>query len=173
MRRSRAAPADVLDYDAELQLHHKFLRAAYGIHRSDHVVDVGCGVGSTTREAGRLASSGSALGIDISTHLIKRARFEAEVEGLRNVRFEHGDAQVYPLGREQFDVAISRFGTMFFADPTAAFVNIGRSLRATGRLVMLVWQASDRNEWAASIDQALDEVLSPAPPSSESADPFP
>jgi len=120
----------------------------------------------------RPAPSRSALGIDISAHLIERARSEAEGELLRNVRFVQGDAQVYPFGREQFDVAISRFGTMFFADPTAAFVNIGQSLRAHGRLVMLVWQAYDRNESAVSIDQTLDEVLPPAPPSSDSSDPF-
>ena len=30
---------------------------------------------------------------------------------------------------------------MFFADPVAAFANVGRALRPAGRLVMMVWQA--------------------------------
>jgi SAM-dependent methyltransferase len=146
---------DVVDYDAELDLHHPFLRRAYGIRRTDRVVDIGCGTGLTTREAARLASDGTALGVDVSHAMIEEARSRAAAEGLANVRYEVGDAQVYPLGQATFDVAISRFGTMFFDDPQAAFANIGRSLGTNGRIVMLVWQAYDRNEWAVSIDRAL------------------
>lgn len=46
--------------------------------------------------------------------------------------FERADAQVYRFPHERFDLAISRFGTMFFNDPTAAFANIRRALRPTG-----------------------------------------
>ena len=52
-------------------------------------------------------------------------------------------------------MAISRFGTMFFDDLAAAFVNISRALRPVGRLVMMVWQAPERNEWDVTIRQAL------------------
>jgi SAM-dependent methyltransferase len=68
--------------------------------------------------------------------------------------FERGDAQVHPFLPGQFDLAISRFGTMFFADPVAAFTNISRALRAGGRLVMMVWQSRDRNEWATVLHHA-------------------
>jgi SAM-dependent methyltransferase len=44
---------------------------------------------------------------------------------------------------------------MFFDDPVAAFGNIGRALGPAGRLVMVVWQAHDRNEWDVAIHQAL------------------
>ncbi len=44
---------------------------------------------------------------------------------------------------------------MFFADPVAAFTNIGRALRPAARLVLLVWQERDRNEWATAIRRAL------------------
>jgi SAM-dependent methyltransferase len=44
---------------------------------------------------------------------------------------------------------------MFFADPVAAFANVGRALRPGARLVSLVWQAHDRNEWSTVIHQAL------------------
>ena len=66
-----------------------------------------------------------------------------------------GDAQAHPFPSGAFDVAISRFGTMFFSDPDMAFRNIARAVRAGGRLVMMVWRAHDRNEWAVAIDQAL------------------
>jgi hypothetical protein len=46
---------------------------------------------------------------------------------------------------------------MFFADPVAAFTNIGRALRPAARLVMLVWQERDSNEWA-TVRQTLTGV---------------
>jgi SAM-dependent methyltransferase len=64
-----------------------------------------------------------------------------------------------------FDVAISRFGSMFFADPVAAFSNIGHALRPGGRLVLMVWQARERNEWTTAIRQAVaGEMPVPPPP---------
>jgi len=144
-----------VDYDAELQRHHEALRRACGIQFRDHVLDVGCGTGQTTRQAARTAPAGSALGIDVRVPAIKRAREVARAEGLRNVTFEHADAQACRFPEERFDLAISRFGTMFFADPVAAFANIRRALRPAGRLVMMVWQASERNEWDVAIRQSL------------------
>jgi SAM-dependent methyltransferase len=44
---------------------------------------------------------------------------------------------------------------MFFRDPVAAFANIGRAVRPGGRLVMMVWQRHERNEWSVSIERAL------------------
>ena len=44
---------------------------------------------------------------------------------------------------------------MFFDDPVAAFTNVGKALCPDGRLVMMVWQAEDRNEWAVAIRQSL------------------
>jgi ubiquinone/menaquinone biosynthesis C-methylase UbiE len=59
---------------------------------------------------------------------------------LTNVRFEHGDAQVHRFTPGAGDVALSRFGVMFFADPAPAFANIARGLRPGGRLVFVCWQ---------------------------------
>src|SRR5206468_4114700 len=78
-----------------------------------------------------------------------------ETEGLGNVTFEHANAQVHRFPQQRFDLAISRFGTMFFDDPVAAFANMTRALRPAGRLVMMVWQPHDRNEWDIAIRQSL------------------
>jgi len=64
--------------------------------------------------------------------LLERARERTAAEGLHSVVYELGDAQVHPFVPRQFDVVISRFGTMFFADPVAAFSHIAH--RETGRL---------------------------------------
>ena len=145
----------MIDYDGELQLHNEQLRVAYHIHPADRVLDVGCGAGQTTRDAARMASEGSALGVDIDVEMIALAKERADSKGVRNIQFEVGDAQVFPFEPAEFDVAISRFGTMFFSDPDAAFENVAHAIRTGGRLVMMVWQAHDRNEWATAIDLAV------------------
>ena len=151
-------------YDAELRAHHEHLRAAYGISPGDEVVDIGCGTGLTTREAARAAAPGRVVGIDVSERMLERARQLAAAERLDNVRYELGDAQVHRFDPAGFDVAISRFGTMFFSDPAAAFANIADALRPGARMVLLVWQQHDRNEWARAIDAALgDAAQSPQP----------
>jgi SAM-dependent methyltransferase len=113
-----------------------------------------------------VAVGGSVLGVDVSAAAVARAREAARDEGVRNVAFECGDAQVHPFPAGEFDLAISRFGTMFFADPVAAFGNVARALRPDGRLVMLVWQAREQNEWAVEIERVLGATTS------ESADAF-
>ncbi len=142
-------------YDAELRRHNEVLRRASAIQARDHVLDIGCGTGLTTRQAARAAREGSALGVDVSAAAVERARELASEEQIGNVDFEQADAQAYRFLQERFDVAISRFGTMFFCDPAAAFANIGRALRPDGRLVMIVWQAHERNDWDVTLRAAL------------------
>ena len=142
-------------YDDELRLHNEVLRSACRIERQEHVLDIGCGTGQTTRDAARMAPGGSALGVDISASAIVRARELAREERLPNVTFDQGDAQIHHFLRGHFDLAFSRFGTMFFDDPIAAFANIGRALRPAGRLMMMVWQRHEQNEWSVSIERAV------------------
>ena len=49
------------------------------------------------------------------------------------------DAQSHDFAEDTFDLLISRFGIMFFADPTAAFANLRRPIRRGGRLVFVCW----------------------------------
>jgi SAM-dependent methyltransferase len=133
------------------------------------VLDIGCGAGLTTREAAREAAPGRVVGVDVSARMLERARQLTAVERLDNVRYELGDAQVHRFERAGFDVAISRFGTMFFSDPAAAFANIAAALRPRARLVLLVWQRHEHNEWARAIDAALGDAARPPQPG---ADPF-
>jgi SAM-dependent methyltransferase len=149
------AVIELFDYDAELSRYNVRLRAAAGVRAADRVLDIGCGTGQTTRDAARSATSGSALGVDLSRPMVDRAHQLSAGEGIRNVNFEQADAQVHPFAPGDFTLGLSRFGTMFFTDPVAAFTNIGRALRPGARLVQLVWQAYDRQEWSSAIRQAL------------------
>jgi SAM-dependent methyltransferase len=145
--------------------HEKFLDVA-AIGPGEQVLDIGCGTGQTTRDAARRASSGGALGVDLSSQMIALARRLAAAEGLGNARFEQADAQIYPFGEGSFDVAISRTGAMFFGNPHAAFGNIARALRGGGRLALLSWQPAPANEWVAEFTAALAagrDLPAPAP----------
>jgi SAM-dependent methyltransferase len=161
-----SAGMNEVDYDAELQKHNQILQQHYGLRPDDHVLDIGCGAGQTTRDAARMATAGTALGVDVSASMIEWARQLTEATRLPNVYFELANAATYPFRSESFDVAISRFGTMFFTQPVAAFSNVRRALRPGGRLVMMVWREHDRNEWSVLIERALahdTDALAAAP----------
>ena len=138
-----------------LRAHTEPLLAAAGVTATDHVLDVGCGCGETTRACAIAAVGGRALGIDLSTAMLARARLRAEEEGIANVEFVRGDAQLYPFAPEGFDLVVSRFGVMFFDDPAAAFANIASAVKPGGRLALMVWQELARNEWITALRTAL------------------
>jgi SAM-dependent methyltransferase len=152
-------------FDRAVGAYHERFMAAAGVKGADHVLDIGCGTGQTSRDAARAATGGSALGVDLSARMIDLARRLAAEQGLANATFEQVDAQVHDFPAARFDVAISRTGTMFFGDPTAAFTNIARSLRVGGRLVLLVWQGPEPNEWIRELTGALGAGRTlPSPP---------
>ena len=140
-------------FDAEIRPHYERFRAAADIRADDRVLDIGCGTGESTRDAARAATRGSVVGVDVSEPLLDLARELSA--GLDNVAYELGDAQSHPFPGAHFDLCISRFGTMFFADARVAFSNIGRAIRTGGRLVLLVWQVRARNEWETAVRQAI------------------
>ena len=125
------------------------------IGSADRVLDVGCGTGGPTRDIAHVAIDGEVTGIDLSTRMLELARERSADEGLDNVTFVRGDAQVFPFEPEALDVAMSSFGSMFFSDPHAAFTNIGGGLRRGGTLALLAWRALEENDWLMSVRGAL------------------
>lgn len=152
-------------YEATSERFRSALLGALDLRDDSGVVDIGCGTGAATREAARIAAKGAVLGVDLSRQMLEVARARAAADGLDHVRFERADAQVHPFDRAAFDVAISCFGAMFFADPVAALANIRRSLRPGASLALLAWRDLARNEWVDAVRTALAAGRSlPVPP---------
>ena len=123
------------------------LLAAADLTIGEGVADIGCGCGATALAAARaVGPTGAVYGIDLSEPMLDVARRRAEASGLANITLVQGDVQIhrYPA---RSDVAISRFGTMFFADQVAALTNIRHGLRPGGRLCVATWQPLEANDW--------------------------
>jgi SAM-dependent methyltransferase len=148
-----AASAD--QYEARGAGHRRLLLQAAAIASGERVLDLGCGNGASTREAARMADPGEVVGIDLSAAMLTNARVRSAAEGLTNVTFVQGDAQVHDFEPETFDVIISNAGAMFFDDKLAAFTNLGRALRRGGRLALMAWQRLEENEWLMVLRETL------------------
>jgi ubiquinone/menaquinone biosynthesis C-methylase UbiE len=120
----------------------------------DRILDVGCGCGSTTIAlAQSIAPTGFALGLDVSAPMLAQAR-QLAPKALP-LDFVVADATVYPFDPGSFDLLISRFGVMFFAEPTLSFANLHRALRPSGRLVFICWREPRENPWMMTPLQAV------------------
>jgi SAM-dependent methyltransferase len=150
--------ADADRRDRVLQPISDTLLKASGFQLDDTVLDVGCGCDATTIAAASIVGpAGRVLGMDISEVMLSVARQRVEESGLATVSFVAADAQTHPFEAEAYDIAISRFGTMFFDDPIAAFANLARALRPAGRLCLVTWQPLAANDWLTIPGAALLE----------------
>jgi ubiquinone/menaquinone biosynthesis C-methylase UbiE len=120
------------------------LIARAGPKAGERIVDVGCGCGATTIAlAQKVGPTGHVSGIDISAPMLGRARQLAPAD--LPVDFVLADATVYPFDPLSFDLLVSRFGVMFFAEPALSFTNMRQALRRSGRLAFACWREPREN----------------------------
>ena len=149
----QAAMDTLLGPVLDLVLSHANLRAG------DHVLDIGCGAGTSTLCASELVGdAGHATGLDISETLLAQA---AVTRDAPNVTWLLADAQSHAFETGKFDAVISRFGVMFFADTTAAFSNITRAVKPGGTITMAAWASAADNPWFMIPAAASREILGP------------
>ncbi|MFE5286886.1 class I SAM-dependent methyltransferase [Nocardia sp. NPDC056611] len=121
------------------------------------VLDVGCGTGGTTLAVAR-ATGARCTGVDIAEPMLEAARANAERAGLP-VDFVCADAQTHTFDPAVYDLVMSRFGVMFFADPVAAFANLRHATRSGGRLACVVWRAAADNPFFTTAEDAAAPLL--------------
>jgi SAM-dependent methyltransferase len=138
----------------------------------ERFLDIGCGCGQTTLElAKRVGPTGAVLGVDISRPMLAVARERAA--GVPQARFLEADAQTHPFEPGACDAIHSRFGVMFFQDPTAAFTNLRRALKPGGRLAFLCWRTPAENPvMTLPMAAAAPHLPPPVPPTPGAPGPF-
>jgi len=131
----------------------------------ERVLDIGCGTGTTLlRLAEAVGPEGQVLGVDISAQQLALARQRIAAAGAGQARVELHDAATYDFPPAAFDLAFTRFGVMFFADPVAAFKNIRRALKPGGRLALAVFRPGSDNPWTTACVAAIRHLVTPPPP---------
>lgn len=162
-------------FETQIGPHGAAVLALLNAKPGERVLDVGCGFGSTSLDvAAAVGSTGSVCGVDISGAMIERARARAEEASVDHVEFVVGDAQTDDLaGGRPFDAVVSRFGVMFFDDPTQAFTNIGHAVRAGGRLAIVCWQGASGNSFFALGPSLIRPALTDPPPKPDPTAPGP
>jgi SAM-dependent methyltransferase len=111
--------------------------ARLNLQTGEKVLDVGCGAGSTALPAARAGAI--VTGVDIAPNLVEQARANAEAEGLKNCRFDEGDAEALDYQTGSFDTIVSIFGAMFAPRPEKVAAELIRVCRSGGRIVMANW----------------------------------
>jgi len=130
----------------------------------ERVLDIGCGCGTTTLALARaVAPNGSVMGVDISRPMLAVARSSAEAAGVA-AEFVEADAAITAYEPE-FNLVFSRFGVMFFDDPTAAFANIRQAVAPGGRLAFVCWRTMLENQWVSTPLASAMDLLPPEAPS--------
>lgn len=149
-----------------LTLHSEGVFPSLPVQKGDKVLDVGCGFGDTAIKLARIVGDeGSVVGIDCCDAFLDFARQDAAALGIKNVRFERGDAEI-ALPKNEYDFVFARFGTMFFSNPVVAMRNMRLALKPGGRMAHIVWRQPSDNPW---LSMAKEVVLQFLPPPGEDA----
>ena len=129
-----------------------------------HALDVGCGTGATTIAAARaMAQGGRCTGVDLSRPMVEVARRRAARQDVA-ADFVIADAQTHDFAPASFDMVVSRFGVMFFADPVSAFANLHRATQRQAPLRCLAFRSAAENPFMTAAERAAAPLLPGIPP---------
>ncbi|MFZ0296547.1 MAG: class I SAM-dependent methyltransferase [Candidatus Sulfotelmatobacter sp.] len=116
------------------------------------VLDVASGTGEPAISiAMRVGPEGHVTALDLSADLLEIARGRAQERGLENFSTRQADAQALPFADNNFDLATSRFGIMFFVDVVQALRELHRVLISEARACFLAWGPFDQPYWRSTM----------------------
>lgn len=153
------------DLDAIMRSVQALLIDAAAARPGERVMDIGCGTGDTTFAFARIVGpAGQVQGVDVSATMLAHARSRQKGSGLGNVEFLLADAQDHAFAPAAFDRIVSRFGTMFFANPEAAFRNMATTLKPGGRMHFACWAGQEHNPFFTMPQRVAEGRMGPVEP---------
>lgn len=115
------------------------------LQNGQRVLDIATGIGEPAVSAAhQVGSDGYVLAIDQAENMLQLARQRGKQEGLRNLVFQQLDGESLDQLEETFDVALCRWGLMFFPELETALHNIRRRLVPGGRFAAAVWSTPEK-----------------------------
>ncbi|HYE96964.1 MAG TPA: methyltransferase domain-containing protein [Rubricoccaceae bacterium] len=134
------------------------------------VLEIAAGTGVVTRAlASALPEGASIVATDLNQAMLDHA---SAVGTERAVEWRQADAMHLPFPDETFDAAVCQFGVMFFPDKPRAFSEARRVLKPGGVYVFNVWDQIKENEFADTIETALEALFPENPPRFLSRTPY-
>jgi len=100
------------------------------------ILDVGSGPGTITLDLARRVRPGDVIGVDASAEVVAQANGLAESEGVRNVRFQTGDAYALEFADDSFDVVHAHQVLQHLGRPVDALREWRRVLKPGGLLAV-------------------------------------
>lgn len=129
---------------------------------TDRVLDVSTGTG----EPGLTAATKVAhvVATDVAEDMVEIARKNAEARGLENFEAKVADAEHLPFSDGEFDAAVCRLGTMYFASPAAGVKEIARVVKPGRKMALAAWAEPAKNPWATTAAGVINKLLDLPPP---------
>jgi SAM-dependent methyltransferase len=167
---ARAAEKDEVGASADAA---KWMLGAADLKPGERVRGVAGGAGRVgLQAASAVGSEGSVLCSDFSEQMVKVARERFARLEASNIETRVLDAQELDLDGESFDAVLCRFGYMLMPDPLQALRESARVLRPSGRLVLAVWGAAEKNLWLTNVLAAVMSHLNAPSPQPGTPGPF-
>jgi ubiquinone/menaquinone biosynthesis C-methylase UbiE len=133
-----------------------------GVQPPLHVLDLGCGDGTTALPMAQLGAD--VTGIDIASNLVAAGNQRAAKAGLKNIRFQEGDAcDLTGMADGAFDLSITIFGAMFAPRPFDVAKELVRVTKKGGRIVMGNWIPNDPDSYVSQLLK-ISSAYTPPPP---------
>lgn len=111
------------------------------------IADIGCGTGEVAQRIAPYVAR--VIAIDREAAMIEAAR--KRLSGVRHVEFRRGDVNRLPLKDRELDAAVAMLLFHHLDDPSAATVEIARTLKNGARLLVIDMVEHNRSEYRATM----------------------
>src|SRR6516165_9379308 len=118
-----------------------FMISVSGVGKTDHVVELACGSGTTTLAFAERC--GRAIGIDVAEEPLQLARRAAVERSLGNVDFILSEVERLSFADDTFNGALCRFSFHHFVNPARVFAELARVVAPGGWMVIADLVASE------------------------------